>query len=314
MKIGRNDPCPCGSGKKHKKCCIDQEIVDFKPQKAKESWTPEKVDKMTTDSIFAKLRELGIDRDEQSFAKEIKAQKSGDELSSKWEVSSNVDESNFDIDFIYPAIAVLAKRIAPDHILVGDLNEMMQDGYDLIEAQQDEQACDLWWKLWQNIFKWLVPRQVDSIEQLDRLTSTDMMQSFFNWVQDFEMLLENTSQDNSRYIEMRYQLATEFRKHFPQSDSLIAMNMGTAAAESLFLIDKMEEANQLFEQLVLEDYEIFDKVWIYIRWGDLYTKWFGNNYFDHEQARALYEKALELADDRSKRDVKLRIKDLEEGQ
>ena len=21
-KIGRNDPCPCGSGKKHKKCCI----------------------------------------------------------------------------------------------------------------------------------------------------------------------------------------------------------------------------------------------------------------------------------------------------
>ena len=22
-KVGRNDPCPCGSGKKHKKCCID---------------------------------------------------------------------------------------------------------------------------------------------------------------------------------------------------------------------------------------------------------------------------------------------------
>ncbi len=22
-KIGRNDPCPCGSGKKFKKCCID---------------------------------------------------------------------------------------------------------------------------------------------------------------------------------------------------------------------------------------------------------------------------------------------------
>lgn len=22
-KIGRNDPCPCGSGKKYKKCCKD---------------------------------------------------------------------------------------------------------------------------------------------------------------------------------------------------------------------------------------------------------------------------------------------------
>src|SRR3954452_16556099 len=27
MKVGRNDPCPCGSGKKYKKCCLvkDQE-------------------------------------------------------------------------------------------------------------------------------------------------------------------------------------------------------------------------------------------------------------------------------------------------
>lgn len=24
-KVGRNDPCPCGSGKKYKKCCMDKE-------------------------------------------------------------------------------------------------------------------------------------------------------------------------------------------------------------------------------------------------------------------------------------------------
>ncbi len=23
-KIGRNDPCPCGSGKKYKKCCLQK--------------------------------------------------------------------------------------------------------------------------------------------------------------------------------------------------------------------------------------------------------------------------------------------------
>jgi uncharacterized protein len=22
-KVGRNDPCPCGSGKKYKKCCLE---------------------------------------------------------------------------------------------------------------------------------------------------------------------------------------------------------------------------------------------------------------------------------------------------
>ena len=26
-KIGRNDPCPCGSGKKYKKCCVDKPTV-----------------------------------------------------------------------------------------------------------------------------------------------------------------------------------------------------------------------------------------------------------------------------------------------
>ncbi|MCY7731099.1 SEC-C domain-containing protein [Aerococcus urinaeequi] len=25
-KIGRNDPCPCGSGKKYKKCCLGKDL------------------------------------------------------------------------------------------------------------------------------------------------------------------------------------------------------------------------------------------------------------------------------------------------
>ena len=27
-KVGRNDPCPCGSGKKFKKCCMGKGIYD----------------------------------------------------------------------------------------------------------------------------------------------------------------------------------------------------------------------------------------------------------------------------------------------
>lgn len=29
-KVGRNDPCPCGSGKKYKKCCLNKQYVDEK--------------------------------------------------------------------------------------------------------------------------------------------------------------------------------------------------------------------------------------------------------------------------------------------
>ena len=26
VKVGRNDPCPCGSGKKYKNCCLDKDL------------------------------------------------------------------------------------------------------------------------------------------------------------------------------------------------------------------------------------------------------------------------------------------------
>ena len=31
MKPGRNDPCPCGSGKKFKKCCQDKSAAHVTP-------------------------------------------------------------------------------------------------------------------------------------------------------------------------------------------------------------------------------------------------------------------------------------------
>jgi uncharacterized protein YecA (UPF0149 family) len=39
-KIGRNDPCPCGSGKKFKKCCLGQ-------NQNKESWIYTDLDQLS---------------------------------------------------------------------------------------------------------------------------------------------------------------------------------------------------------------------------------------------------------------------------
>ncbi|MBE6955750.1 MAG: hypothetical protein E7449_07605, partial [Ruminococcaceae bacterium] len=27
VKVGRNEPCPCGSGKKYKNCCLDKDLA-----------------------------------------------------------------------------------------------------------------------------------------------------------------------------------------------------------------------------------------------------------------------------------------------
>lgn len=36
MKVGRNEPCPCGSGKKHKKCCLQKERERIEAERRKE--------------------------------------------------------------------------------------------------------------------------------------------------------------------------------------------------------------------------------------------------------------------------------------
>ena len=44
-KIGRNDPCPCGSGKKYKKCCLGQS--------RKKHWSLDEVRSFTTEEIIS---------------------------------------------------------------------------------------------------------------------------------------------------------------------------------------------------------------------------------------------------------------------
>jgi hypothetical protein len=46
QKVGRNDPCPCGSGKKYKNCCIGKPIRKPLPFKAKLLTQPKTVDLM----------------------------------------------------------------------------------------------------------------------------------------------------------------------------------------------------------------------------------------------------------------------------
>ena len=38
LKIGRNDPCPCGSGKKFKHCCLDQSSPQFNVSNHEIAW------------------------------------------------------------------------------------------------------------------------------------------------------------------------------------------------------------------------------------------------------------------------------------
>jgi len=56
MKIGRNESCPCGSGKKYKRCCAHKLNV------AKQHTAPEQQEKITLGGAIAICQELSQER------------------------------------------------------------------------------------------------------------------------------------------------------------------------------------------------------------------------------------------------------------
>ena len=53
MNIGRNEPCPCGSGKKYKLCCINKSNADFDSIAAATTKSSQSCD--NSDSILEEL-------------------------------------------------------------------------------------------------------------------------------------------------------------------------------------------------------------------------------------------------------------------
>ncbi len=54
QKVGRNDPCPCGSGKKYKKCC-EEKVKHKKFEATVLSHAPEQVQSATEVSKVSNL-------------------------------------------------------------------------------------------------------------------------------------------------------------------------------------------------------------------------------------------------------------------
>lgn len=68
-KVGRNEPCPCGSGKKYKNCCLnkntEKELVSLAELKQVEiPKTQSKTKKTTTKTSGAKKTKKEIKKDE----------------------------------------------------------------------------------------------------------------------------------------------------------------------------------------------------------------------------------------------------------
>ena len=294
--IGRNDPCPCGSGKKYKKCCMDKLTIP-----SSVSWDIDKVGAMSAEEIFEKLNNMGIQTDQDQFLQDVHLFYSASALANHWLKPTGSDISG--VDFVHYAALSLWERLAPDIINDEMIDRLMQDGYAELERRKSKIACHIWLTTW----GYLRPRFTSGMKSIRDAESVFAgIQNLHNWTQDLEMEL-----GNAELHEDRIKYCREFCDLFPESPDPLIPNMKLAEAEGYFHIGERDKAEAMFSDL---QKEYPDSVWVYCRWGDLFLFSRRPDFVpDYEKAEKIYRMALDRNLD-EEGDVMDRIRDMKKMQ
>lgn len=294
-KIGRNDPCPCGSGKKYKHCCLGSKATDVNLTTSKSeapvinrlaimkfeqklqdnpeqlekigkelekysgdrdidfkefilrSWSIDKVRKISTSEIIEKLQSMNIDFEIERFKKQAQNHISAIQLAEDHYYTQDFHAPGLDEDFIWLAMIELWNRIIPEKYNVEMIDDLMQEGYEDIDKQNYGEGLEKWEKTWNMIIS-IVPSHIKSVTEVDKFIP-DMMQSIFNWCQDFEIELGNAGLKDKAFYVKRIKYCQDFRRLFPKSDKSILENMLRAEAESYTELGDLEAAKKLLQEI-----------------------------------------------------------------
>jgi len=291
IDIGRNDPCPCGSGLKFKRCCIDNPLNLFPhhvPER-KTKWYREEIQELPTDKIIEKLVMCGIPFSKEEFLIDVHNHYSSLAIYDEWGRRYTPSVKEFDENFPWMAAEVLWRRLVPEKISTMQLDDWVQDGYELIKEETSSVGCcDLWLKVW-DILKTRFTKDMRKVEDADEVSFKSQYLS--NWIQDLDMELSNAAIDteDKSYYDRRIIFCRECMGYFPDSiQNSIGMRRGVA--EALYMSGRIKEAEQEF-QILVSAYP--NDPWSYAGWGDMYADVDGGIY-NPEKAEELYRKGLGL--------------------
>ena len=303
-KVGRNDPCPCGSGKKYKKCCIDKEVhMNKKPNLLIfKHLTYEEVDELSTNQIISKLEELGIPFEREQFIKDTEEYYSAEDISEAWFDDYDLTIGGKMEDFPWLAACVLWERLAkPINLSMEQLHRLIEDGNVYQDKGEPVSACNKWLQAWEGI-KYRIKPVFKTSDYLHK----HYRGSFFliDFCQELEFELFHAGLKDRSYFEKRIEYCQEYCSYFPNENELIIFNMRRAIAESYGELSQFEQAESEFEKLA-KDFN--DNLWSYIAWGDYDV--------NKLKAKEKYEKALAIGKATKDPDVfvaKERLDDLED--
>jgi hypothetical protein len=322
-KIGRNDPCPCGSGKKYKKCCLPKEelarntrsrqsITEKAPPSispnirstidqntrdnltrekktslfsrfATQSITKDEVDLMDSQVIMQRLRCLGIPFKRDAFTSLVSKCFTIDDVVEAWEKIYVFNTEGQNDDFIFLAAWVLWDRIAPQTPNAEKIEELIEKAYDRELVPRCEQWLDAW-----KLLKDRSPSRVKSIQDVYPGGWIDLETWCIDLVTD---LLDAAGEGHPRFYKHRLRFCKEFLARYPESRTHVLEAMNLGLVESYFRVGNEVEGDRAFQALTTKDP---GNARLFMRWGDMY--WFdivpGEAHESKGRARELYQIAI----------------------
>ena len=282
----------------------DPEFLRRAAKRWKEGWTFEKVEPFSTAELLARLARFGVTVSAERFVQDARRHDSAESLNKEWEKTYPIRWTDtFDDDFVWMATVVLWKRLVPDHIAFEQINDEMQDGYELLEAGKTGAACDKWWQVWQWVKKKVTPARNTLAAFDNAFVGT---QCVFNWCQDFEMELGNAGLEDPAYYKLRIRYCQELLSTFAEIDWEMRNNFLRAEADAYWELGEIETAEQKFAAIIAQNP---DWAWGYIGWSD-HLWLYHSSSKNYERAEEILQQALDRPQMDERNDVVERLRDL----
>jgi hypothetical protein len=288
-KNARNKPCPCGSGKKYKKCCINKEHTT--PQTTTTSITSDPMNiKQIIDEMPAYLR-MQI-HDSGDVEKGIQSYLSN---RAHWQkkIQLVAELDNEKIVEILTLSHIDASRhafckLADQHSSAFELSEVWRKSLNTDLGLGDEAflrlaTCKLWqhwlpdrpcvemiddwmqqgytlWMdgntiaacdLWIKTWKAILPRLTPDMQSTDDAKKAFIgTQEIHDWLQDFLLELQNVAIEELRFAEEGIQIIHNILEQFPKENELTLQNWRADLGSLYYLAGRCEEGEKIFQQLI----------------------------------------------------------------
>ncbi len=255
-KIGRNAPCPCGSGRKYKKCCqgkgkkagsADAAAAGAVARGPAQPVVP--IQKIETSVPVAKrLQDWGIDASPKAFLRLASKTTSVMSIAATWQNDVGRKLSSQEEDFLQAAARELWEQYCPERPAIETLYSRIQEGYDHMDDRDLLTACRKWWAVWEVVADRLQPE----------MTSTDKASSVFDgahlhdWLQDFSMEIANVIRDEPQWATKGAEFCRKVLEQFPAERKLFRLNFRLDEADFICCSGDDEAGERAFLRFIAD--------------------------------------------------------------